>query len=182
MIRRLVVALVVSLVLAPMPAAAQDTTVVLPDTVVRPDSAAPDTVTPAIAAPAPAAVASDTLPPGQIGPMGAFWRSFLLPGWGQAALGRRTAAGVFVAVEGAALAMSVKTMREVSYLRRTGSARLESKEQEREDWLVLLAFNHLLAGLEAYVSAQLWDFPGDLSVRRIPGGAAAEVNLPVRLP
>jgi hypothetical protein len=38
-----------------------------------------------------------------------------------------------------------------------------------------------LSGLEAYVSAQLWDFPGDLSVRRIPGGAAAEVSLPLRV-
>lgn len=168
MIIRSAVALALALGLA-APAAAQDTTLVAPDTTV----------------PAPVALleplAGDTVPAGQIGPMGAFWRSFLLPGWGQAALGRRTAAGIFVAVEGATLAMTVKTMREVAYLDRVGSARLESKRQEREDWLVLLAFNHLLSGLEAYVSAQLWDFPGDLSVRRLPDGAAAEVSIPLRI-
>lgn len=146
------------------PLGAQDTTLVAADTV----AAIPPVVT-----------AADSSR--RIGPMGAFWRSFLVPGWGQAALGRRTAAGVFVVVEGATLAMTVKTMREVSYLRRVGSARLDDKEQEREDWLVLLAFNHLLAGLEAYVSAQLWDFPGDLQIRRTPDGAAAEVRLPVQL-
>lgn len=163
--------LLLSLAVAAVPARAQDTTQARRDSVVAP----PDTVAADTAAPA------DTLPRGHIGPMGAFWRSFLLPGWGQAALGRRTAAGIFVAVEGATLAMTVKTMREVSYLKSIGSTRQDDKEQEREDWLVLLAFNHLVSGLEAYVSAQLWDFPGDLNVRRIPGGAAAEVSIPVRV-
>ena len=170
-------ALLLALTLAAAPARAQDTTLVVPDTVIAPaaDTTAPEPIVPLEPATA------DTVPAGQVGPMGAFWRSFLLPGWGQAALGRRTAAGIFVAVEGATLAMTVKTMREVSYLRRVGSERLDDKKQEREDWLVLLAFNHLLSGLEAYVSAQLWDFPGDLHVRRVPGGAAAEVNIPLRI-
>lgn len=165
---------------AASPGRAQDTTQVRRDSAVAvPDTVAADTVA-AVTVPADSVVA-DTVPRGQIGAMGAFWRSFLIPGWGQAALGRRTAAGIFVAVEGATLAMTVKTMREVSYLKSIGSARQDDKEQEREDWLVLLAFNHLVSGLEAYVSAQLWDFPGDLSVRRIPGGAAAEVSIPVRV-
>lgn len=164
----------------PSAARAQDTTAVQADTVAPPVVPQPDSApAPTPVQPVPAPVADSA---SRVGPMGAFWRSFLLPGWGQAALGRRTAAGVFVAVEGATLAMTIKTMREVSYLRRTGSSRLDDKEQQREDWLVLLAFNHLLAGLEAYVSAQLWDFPGDLQVRRVPGGAAAEVNIPLRLP
>ena len=158
--------------LSAAPLRAQDTTVVVPDTAAVPA----DTV-----ALTPVAPLADSLPPGQVGPMGAFWRSFLLPGWGQAVLGRRTAAGVFVVVEGATLAMTIKTMREVAYLKRIGSERQDDKEQEREDWLVLLGFNHLLSGLEAYVSAQLWDFPGDLQVRRVPGGAAAEVSIPVRI-
>jgi hypothetical protein len=77
--------------------------------------------------------------------------------------------------------MSLKTRRELSYLRRVGSGRGDSKRQEHEDWLVLLAFNHLFAGLEAYVSAHLADFPGDLRFQAVPGGLGAAVSLPIRL-
>jgi hypothetical protein len=77
--------------------------------------------------------------------------------------------------------MSLKTRRELRVLRRDNSARADAKRQEHEDWLVLLAFNHLFAGLEAYVSAHLADFPGDLRVEAVPGGVGAAVSLPVRL-
>jgi hypothetical protein len=46
---------------------------------------------------------------------------------------------------------------------------------------VLLGFNHLFAGLEAYVSAHLDDFPGDLQVQVVPGGFGASVSVPFRL-
>jgi hypothetical protein len=114
-------------------------------------------------------------------PMNAFWRSFLLPGWGQAKVGRKVTAGIFVAWEGTTLAMSLKTRHELAYLRRTGSARAEDKRREHEDWLVLLAFNHLFAGLEAYVSGHLTDFPPDLRLQALPGGVGASVSLPFRV-
>lgn len=123
--------------------------------------------------------APDTLRP-PVSPMGAFWRSILIPGWGQAASGRRLAGAIFLAVEGAALGMTLKADREVTQLRDAGSARIGGKRQEREDWLVILAFNHLFAGLEAFAAAHLWDFPGDLRVRRVPGGLGAELRLPLR--
>jgi hypothetical protein len=64
---------------------------------------------------------------------------------------------------------------------RTRNKFVRSHTQEREDWLVLLAFNHLFAGLEAYVSANLYDFPGSLKVRRLPDGAlGVGVEIPVR--
>jgi hypothetical protein len=88
---------------------------------------------------------------------------------------------MFVAWEGVTLGMSLKTRRELSYLRRAGSGRGDRKRQEHEDWLVLLAFNHLFAGLEAYVSAHLADFPGDLRVEAVPGGVGAGLSLPLRL-
>ena len=116
-----------------------------------------------------------------ISPLNAFWRSFLIPGWGQARLNRKLTGGIFVAWEGVTLGMSLKTRRELRYLRRVGSERGDAKRQEHEDWLVLLAFNHLLSGLEAYVSAHLADFPGDLRLHAVPGGAAAAVSLPIRL-
>lgn len=114
-------------------------------------------------------------------PMNAFWRSFLLPGWGQAKLGRKLTGGIFVAWEGTTLAMSLKTRHELAYLRRTNSARADDKRREHEDWLVLLAFNHLFAGLEAYVSAHLSDFPADLQLEAVPGGIGGAVSVPIRV-
>jgi hypothetical protein len=124
---------------------------------------------------------ADTLQRQYISPLNAFWRSFLIPGWGQARLNRKLSGGIFVAWEGVTLGMSLKTRRELGYLRRTGSGRADDKRQEHQDWLVLLGFNHLFAGLEAYVSAHLADFPGDLRVEAVPGGIGAAVSLPIRL-
>jgi hypothetical protein len=132
--------------------------------------------------PVAAGVVGDTLGVEPIGPMGAFWRSVLMPGWGQARLNRKLTGGIFVAWEGITLGMSVKTRRELAFLRRTGSERAESKRREHEDWIVLLAFNHLFAGLEAYVSAHLADFPGDLRFQAVPGGVGGSVSIPFRIP
>jgi hypothetical protein len=116
-----------------------------------------------------------------ISPMNALWRSLLVPGWGQARLNRKLSAGIFVAWEGVTLGMTLKTRSELDYLRRTGSGRGDAKRQEHEDWLVLLVFNHLFAGLEAYVSAHLADFPGDLRFEAVPGGVGAAVSVPMRV-
>jgi hypothetical protein len=88
---------------------------------------------------------------------------------------------MFIAWEGVTLGMSLKTRRELRYLRRTNSVRAEDKRQEHEDWLVLLAFNHLFSGLEAYISAHLADFPGDLKLEAVPGGAGAVMSFPIRV-
>jgi hypothetical protein len=162
-----------ALLVAPIRAAAQDSTAAAPDSaVVIPGDSAP-------VAPRPA-TAADSLAL-RTSPMAAFWRSFLLPGWGQARVGRKLTAGIFLAWEGTTAAMSLKTRHELAYLRRTNSARAEDKRREHEDWLVLLGFNHLLAGLEAYVSGHLTDFPPDLQVRAMPGGVGASISIPFRL-
>jgi hypothetical protein len=128
------------------------------------------------------AVPTDTLARQPITPFNALWRSLLVPGWGQARLNRKLAGGMFVAWEGVTLGMSLKTRRELRYLRRTNSARANDKRQEHEDWIVLLAFNHLFAGLEAFISAHLADFPGDLRFQALPGGIGAALSVPIRLP
>jgi hypothetical protein len=133
---------------------------------------------PAQGAPAP----RDTVARQYVSPFNAFWRSLLIPGWGQARLNRKLAGGIFVAWEGVTLGMSLKTGSELRYLRRTVSARANDKRQEHEDWLVLLGFNHLFAALEAYVSAHLADFPGDLRFQAVPGGLGAAISLPIRVP
>jgi hypothetical protein len=117
-----------------------------------------------------------------VSPMGAFWRSLLVPGWGQAALDRKLAAALFIGWEGVTLGMTLKTDLAVGDLAEAGSGLLASKRREREDWIVLLGFNHLLAALEAYVSAHLWDFPGDLRVRHAPGRTEAGLRLPLSWP
>ena len=129
----------------------------------------------------PASAPPDTLARSYISPGNALWRSLLLPGWGQARLNRKLAAGLFLAWEGVTLGMSLKTRRELDYLRRTQSGRAENKRQEHEDWLVLLGFNHVLAAVEAYISAHLADFPGDLELQAVPGGVGASVSVPIRI-
>lgn len=119
---------------------------------------------------------ADTLPPG-VRPMGAFWRSFLLPGWGQAVTGRKTTGAAFVAWEGVTAMMTLKAQQEANYFKSINSQNLKLKRQEVQDWLVLWVFNHLFSGAEAYVSAHLRDFPPDLKVRAFPGGIG--VSIPI---
>jgi hypothetical protein len=139
------------------------------------------TAVPAVADDAASAGGADSVRFTPISPINAFWRSFLLPGWGQARLNRKLTGGIFVAWEGVTIGMSLKTRHELAYLRRTGSARADNKRREHEDWIVLLVFNHLFAGLEAYVGAHLADFPGDLKLQALPGGVGASVSVPIRL-
>lgn len=115
---------------------------------------------------------ADSVAPGPLRPtpLGFFVRSLLVPGWGQAALDRKLSGGLFVAFEGVAVGMALKASHEMRYLERTGSARLKSKRDERADWLFLIGVNHLFAGLEAYVSASLYDFPGELRAQLLPDG------------
>ena len=104
-----------------------------------------------------------------ITPGGAFLRSLILPGWGQARLGRNVTGGLFLLWEGVCATMVWKAQWQLDYARERNKW-VKSHTQEREDWIVLLVFNHLLAGAEAYVSANLFDFPAALKIRRLPDG------------
>jgi hypothetical protein len=123
-------------------------------------------------------------PSRQLKPLPAFFHSLLIPGWGQSKLDRKLTASLFVAWEGVTLGMSLKAAGEVSYLQRIGadSARVADKKRERQDWLILLGFNHLFAGLEAFVSSQLQDFPADVKLRPAPRGIGLQAVIPFRIP
>jgi len=96
-------------------------------------------------------------------------------------LNRRVTGAVFVFWEGVALTMTIKSSHRLAYFREVGdTVRVAKKKQEVQDWAVLLAFNHLLAGAEAFVSAQLWDFPAEVELRSLPGGLG--VGIRVRVP
>lgn len=115
-----------------------------------------------------------------ISPTGAFLRSLVLPGWGQARLGRNVTGGLFLAFEGVAAAMVWKSYWQLDFARTRGKY-VRSHTQEREDWLVLLGFNHLMAAAEAYVSAHLYDFPAALTIQRLPDGATGVgIAVPLR--
>ena len=114
----------------------------------------------------------------QVGPVGALWRSLVLPGWGQAATGRKVTGALFTVWEGTTMFMTLKASQEANYLRASGSPNLHSKHQEVQDWLVLWGFNHLFSGAEAFVAAHLRDFPRDLKIRAVPGGVGLRFDLP----
>jgi hypothetical protein len=113
-----------------------------------------------------------------VGPVGALWRSLLLPGWGQAATGRNVTGALFGIWEGTTMYMTLKAQQEANYFKTANSPNLHAKRQEVQDWLVLWGFNHLFAGAEAYVAAHLRDFPKDLKVQAVPGGVGVSFPLP----
>ena len=140
-----------------------------------------------------------------ISPRRAFIRSLLVPGWGQTSLGRGTAGGLFVLVEGVAAAMIVKSSDDLGraknaradsifqgfqvnpttgelemrdgqpipiYLRNPITDRISARRQHLEDWIAIMAFNHLFAGAEAFVAAHLYDVPARISLRPAGNGVA----------
>jgi hypothetical protein len=46
-----------------------------------------------------------------------------------------------------------------------------------EDWMAVLFFNHLFAGADAFVAAQLWDLPEKVSLRPTPFGPVLTATL-----
>ncbi len=167
------------------PLAAQDSTKApAPDTtrVVPADSAG----TPRAAAPTDTGrvVVPDSLGILRVKPGAVLWRSLLVPGWGQLKMHHGLTATFFIAAEALTLGMSLKANSDLRHLRsmNADSVTISNKSQTREDWLVLVVVNHLLSGLEAYVSANLSDFPAELKLRRMPGGMSAQVAVPLHIP
>jgi hypothetical protein len=146
----------------------------------------------------------DSLKP-PISPRRAFLYSALLPGYGQAVLGRNKAAAAMLAIEAMAIAMIRESAADVREARRmsgdsvvvtyvdpsTGVLLVPSSPVPRrfdpqyvhvrqshvEDWVAFLFANHLFSGADAFVAANLWELPAELSVRVAPGGATVGATL-----
>ena len=58
------------------------------------------------------------------------------------------------------------------------SERIAARRTHYEDWIAALIFNHLIAGVEAFVAAQLWELPAQVRVRAIPRGATISATIP----
>jgi len=140
-----------------------------------------------------------------ISPRRAFLYSALLPGYGQAILGRNKAAAAMLAIEAMAIAMIRESGMDVREARRmsgdtvvtswvdeSGAAtaapaqlnprRFDSqyvhvRQSHVEDWVAFLIANHLFSGADAFVAANLWELPAQLSVRVTPDGATVGAAL-----
>jgi hypothetical protein len=164
-----------------------------------PDSAARDTATRRPARRVPNSIPDSLLRP-PITPRAAFLHSLLLPGWGQSVLRRSTAATLFSAAEIGAIYMVAKShadLQRAKALRGLDSivvgdpsvgvpvtkvpaiptGLVNARRLHLEDWLAVWIFNHLLAGADAYVAANLWDLPARVSIQHTPVGPALSAQL-----
>lgn len=136
-------------------------------------------------------------------PRRAFVYSAVLPGLGQSRLDRGSAGALFASVELAAVVMVRRSAADLREARRFRSDSLPAEftivngkvtksgtvvsrytadlERTRrlhvEDWLAAIAFNHLFAGADAFVAAQLWDMPVQLQAVPTPSGAAVVASV-----
>jgi hypothetical protein len=138
-----------------------------------------------------------------ITPRRAFLLSLMLPGLGQSKLERGTAGAMFSSIELASLVMvrrSQSNVREAqryrldtlpaeftvssglfrssgSFTNKFTSDLVRTRRLHVEDWLAVVAFNHLFAAADAFVAAQLWDVPVTLSARPRVDGALVVATL-----
>jgi hypothetical protein len=164
-------------------------------------SAQRDTTRTVLAAP-PVALQVQARPAPPMKPGKAFLSSFALPGFAQARFDRGSAGALFVAVELGALAMVKRSNDQVREARRflsdslavdyvvgtDGTVRpsavasggfteelVRRRRLHLEDWLAVIAFNHLLSGADAFVAAQLWDLDAAVAVYPRSGGGGVLV-------
>jgi hypothetical protein len=122
----------------------------------------------------------------------AFWSSFAFPGYAQFRLGRPNSGTMYALVEITSLALLGKAARDLREARRVGTdsvptgytvdpvtgaqvptgythtrfnpERIRARRGHVEDWVVTILFNHLISGVDAFISANFWDFPQNTSV------------------
>jgi hypothetical protein len=128
-----------------------------------------------------------------VSPRGAFFRSLVLPGWGQTYVGAPGRGVVYFSLFAGSAWMSFVARRQLLDARRQedwlheigeleedeDSGFVLAREQQFEDWAALSIFLLFLSGADAYVAAYLSDFD-----ERIGIGAdeAGSLELRVRLP
>lgn len=57
---------------------------------------------------------------------------------------------------------------------------VRTRRQHYEDWLAVVVFNHLFAGADAFVAAQLWDLDAKVALRQTPRGSLIEARVAFR--
>ena len=161
---------------------------------------------------------SDSVTTSRVSPGGAFLRSMLVPGWGQASVGAYNRAGFYFAVDAVSALMFLKSARTLGTARENlerledritaelieegttdpqaieealaqveavedARGLVDSRGQQREDWLAFGIFMLVVGGADAFVAGHLADFPEPIEAgfRVLPGGGL-EAGLSIRLP
>ncbi len=57
---------------------------------------------------------------------------------------------------------------------------VRTRKLHYEDWVAVIVFNHLFAGADAFVAAQLWDLPGKVAIRQTPFGPLLQASFSFR--
>ena len=60
------------------------------------------------------------------------------------------------------------------------AARIKARRTHYEDWIAAIIFNHLFAGADAYVAANLWDFRTNIGVKATPRSGAIYASVRLR--
>ena len=145
--------------------------------------------------------ATDSLRP-PISPSRALLYGFLAPGYAQSVLGRHKAASAFLLVEAISLAMIRESAADLHEARRFendslvlsyspngqpikvagrfGNNEVRTRRAHVEDWIALLVANHLFAGADGFVAANLWDVKPKLALRATPNGASITASISVK--
>jgi hypothetical protein len=144
---------------------------------------------------------TDSLRP-PITPRRALLYGFLAPGYAQSVLGRHKAASGFLLVEAISIAMIRESAADLHEARRFandslivsygsngqpvkvpgrfGDTEVRTRRAHVEDWIALLVANHLFAGADAFVAANLWDVKPKLAFRATPNGASITASINVQ--
>ena len=147
--------------------AAVDTLPAAVDTVPNAADAIPESavVTQAANLDGPSGTGQESVQP-PVTPMGAFVRSLVVPGWGQAAVDQPGRGAFYFAAGTFTVFMVVQSQAELDAANRARPADpelVDSKKGKRETWIVLAIFVSLFSGVDAWVSAHLWDFEGEIT-------------------
>jgi hypothetical protein len=138
-----------------------------------------------------------------ISPRASFFLSFLVPGYAQSVLGRPRASALFIGAEAIGVSMLREAQYDLNHARAAGQDSviaswwdpvsgtvqrvaqpspydanlLRSRHAHVEDWIAAIVANHLFAGLDAYVAANLWDLPAEMQVIPTSNGLVVAVSV-----
>ena len=113
-------------------------------------------------------------------PGGAFIRSLVIPGWAQSELGAHTRGAFYFLVEAFAILMVARSQIRLSHTERAepwNEGLIESRKDQREDWLAIAVFTAFFSAADGFVSVHLWGFDERTGLE--PGvTAAVSVTIP----
>jgi hypothetical protein len=154
---------------------------------------------PAAGQPIPPVATTDSVdsPEPEFSPRGAFFRSLVLPGWGQAYVGSPGRGAVYFALAGSSAWMAYVARRQQAdaraqqaWLRESGQIEqtdetgiFVARAQQFEDWTALSIFLFFFAGADAYVAAYLADFDERMGVvPSVDGSLQFRASVPLSWP